>query len=52
MVTICISTMSVVVQMVILNLYYKAPLTPYPTWLKRVKQYLTCRSGITTVEDI
>ena len=39
-------------QMAILNIYHKAPLTPVPGWLKRVQRYLTWRCGNTRVEDI
>ena len=38
--------------MVILNIYHKAPVTPVPTWLKRIQQYFTRRRGNTRVEDI
>ena len=49
---ICISSLSVVVKMIILNIYHKSPLTPVPKWLNGIKQYITCRFGITRVADI
>ena len=51
-VTICISAVSMVVQMIILNIYHKAPLSPVPTWLKRAQQISTCPHGIMPVADI
>ena len=50
--TICTSAVSVVVQIDILNIYHKAPLTPVPLWLKKIAQFSPCRSGCFAQSDV
>ena len=41
--TICVSAVWMIVQMVILNFYHKAPLVPVPDWIKRLTHCLACQ---------
>ena len=39
--TVCISTVSILVQMIVLNMYYIEPAPPMPKWLRKLTQTLS-----------
>ena len=49
--TICVSAMSMIIQVAILNIYYKEPLVPVPGWLRHVTRCHLCTRGNRRVES-
>ena len=49
--TICVSAMSIIIQVAILNIYYKEPLVPVPGWLRHVTRCHLCTRGNRRVES-
>ena len=48
---ICVSALSMVIQMAVLNVYHKVPLTPVPEWLKALIRRLSYISGSGRAEE-
>ena len=44
-ITMCVSALSMVIQVAILNIYHKVPLDPVPDWLQCVTRCLSCARG-------
>ena len=49
--TICISALSMIIQVAILNIYHKEPLVPVPVWLQCTIQCLSCGRANRRVTD-
>ena len=49
--TICLSALSMIIQVAILNIYHKEPLVPVPVWLQCTIQCLSCGRANRRVTD-